>query len=74
MVGNTAFGVTVTPRRRRYHAAIASRSAWLPAVAGYARASVAAASASRTTAGVGSTGEPIERFRAPFGCSAARAA
>src|SRR6188768_3119161 len=65
---------SVTSRRRAYHETIASRRATLPAVAGYAWASVASARESRMIAGVGSTGEPTERSTMPSACDLARAA
>jgi hypothetical protein len=45
--------------------------AGVPTVCGYPWASVALRRASATTAGVGSTGDPIDRSTMPPGCSAA---
>src|SRR5699024_12244799 len=54
--------------------AIASRSCGLPWAVGYPCASVAARSASWTTAGVASTGVPMDRSAIPPGWARARSA
>src|SRR5690625_586476 len=62
----------VSPNRRSSHVLAASRRAGVPAVAGYPGASVAESMACCTTAGVGSTGVPMDRSTAPPGYSPAR--
>ena len=56
-------GWTVTPKRRRSHAAIASRSGAMPAAVGYRLDGVIAATrASRMKAGVSSSGSPTPKL------------
>ena len=71
MVGMTPASPTSTMFLRAPHARIASRTSAVPTTAGYPGASQDSASASRISAGVGSTGVPTDRSQMPSGWAAA---